>query len=402
MINLFYNYDNDIPVEEIRPGENTDQFIIKDTKTKLLKNIKGDILGLRSVAESEVEAYFCIEAPEIETLWEFATFSCDLTDKADETVYSFDLEKYCPGIVKLHITDELQRGVYHIKVFMKIPHECEYAALINFDAADINVDLDFSSGDITIQRPLANQFYKTVNIARPESLKPENILKGVTIAGVTGTYDPLCKIEDITPGCTIEEAGNETIITVSNTELSFVEDLVEIKDDEEILIRPEGWWAGIKLSLRDEKFVKVAKYATVDPATNKHKIKSFDEFKDSALSIGLWGSYSDNFIDYLSPEKPFLRYRWWFDIDGDGIFEHTVTLILDIPTIRLIGHDPEYITFDVEPIDSEDVEQPVEDEEPKDINISIIYEDESQNENLEPIMDTYLIFSGDGALLSVE
>ena len=114
-------------------------------------------------------------------------------------------------------------------------------------------------------------------------------------------------------------------------------------------------------------------------------------------------------MEQLSAEKQQLTYFWDFDVDGDGIFEQKIILKLDIPTIRFIGRKPsEYISFGSESDSKEDettsegLEDTVEDDLAEDRKVSIIYADESQNANEEPIIDTYLIFTGNGALLSVD
>ena len=94
---------------------------------------------------------------------------------------------------------------------------------------------------------------------------------------------------------------------------------------------------------------------------------------------------------------------------------------LDIPSIRLIGHDPEYVTFedyedDVEKDDgNEEIKQPdgpilVDDNlvdpgyfvDPVERKVTIIYCDETEKEPADEDIDTYLIYAGKGALLSVE
>lgn len=51
----------------------------------------------------------------------------------------------------------------------------------------LEIPVDFSSGDQTIRAP-TGKLVKEAIILMPANLLPENIKKGVTIAGVTGTY----------------------------------------------------------------------------------------------------------------------------------------------------------------------------------------------------------------------
>lgn len=50
------------------------------------------------------------------------------------------------------------------------------------------VELDLASGN-QVLTPAAGKNFSTVTITKPADLKPENIKKGVTIAGVVGTYE---------------------------------------------------------------------------------------------------------------------------------------------------------------------------------------------------------------------
>lgn len=469
MISLFYNYDNDITVKESRAGTPSDECYTNESGTSLLRNIKGDILGIRNTAGSATEAYFSVEAPEISKLWDFATFKCVLTDKADETVFTFDVDKYYPGILKLYIPEHLPKGVYHIKLYMDIPHECEYTAIIDLNTIDLSVDLDFSKGDLKYVRPLANQSFKTVDIKCPEELKPENIVKGVTIAGVTGIFEPvihkhykkrrkkhkypqgvippiqeqdpldpsftvdpeeppvnfietdLIRVEGITAGCeAIIDIDNSITLTIKNTELNLD------KADPSIGRVVDGWWAGIKVIIKDGSDLEKVQYTS---GLTNHILKPFVNYRDTENSIGLWGCINDDTLEMLSEEVQCLRYYWFFDIDGDGIFENKIVLRLEIPSIRLIGHDPEYITFEDEDDEIEDQEPeqepelpqipsgPILDKEPLDPGFSynpnnteeipeqkvkIIYCDEVNEDAKNPEIDTYLIFAGNGALLSVE
>lgn len=53
------------------------------------------------------------------------------------------------------------------------------------EQVETEVDLDFSGGDMEVV-PLEGKVFRKVNIPVPEGLIPENIVKGVTIAGIEG------------------------------------------------------------------------------------------------------------------------------------------------------------------------------------------------------------------------
>ena len=54
------------------------------------------------------------------------------------------------------------------------------------EAEEVAVDLDFSEGDMVIA-PEEDKVFSTVKIPKPDTLIPENIAKGVDIAGIVGT-----------------------------------------------------------------------------------------------------------------------------------------------------------------------------------------------------------------------
>ena len=54
------------------------------------------------------------------------------------------------------------------------------------EAKEVTVDLDFSEGDMVIA-PEEDKVFSTVKIPKPGTLIPENIAKGVDIAGIVGT-----------------------------------------------------------------------------------------------------------------------------------------------------------------------------------------------------------------------
>lgn len=54
------------------------------------------------------------------------------------------------------------------------------------EAEEVAVDLDFSEGDMVIA-PEEDKVFSTVKIPKPDTLTPENIAKGVDIAGIIGT-----------------------------------------------------------------------------------------------------------------------------------------------------------------------------------------------------------------------
>ena len=56
------------------------------------------------------------------------------------------------------------------------------------DAVEATVDLDFSSGDMSVF-PGANELFSEVIISQPETLTPENIVKNVVVAGIVGSYE---------------------------------------------------------------------------------------------------------------------------------------------------------------------------------------------------------------------
>ena len=459
MIKLFYNYDNNISAEEMHQTVAYEESATVDSSTTLLRNIKGDILGLRSMSGTDAEAYFSEEAPNIDKLWDFATFRGELTDKAGEVVYTFDLEKQYPGILKLLITNELQQGVYYIKLYMDIPRECNYYTIIKKDTVDLTVDLDFSEGDLVYERPRADQAFRTITITCPEELKPENIVKGITIAGVTGTYEPKkakkkhhhkkpgvsvepanpldpsfgimpdnfvetdkIRVEGITPGCVGSVENGTIVITAQNTELEYSD------VDYNIGRNLAGWWAGIKVIIKDTELAKRLQY--MSGATSHSTAKSFyanrDSGADEPVWMGMWGCIADDYLELLSSEKRQFNYYWNFDLDEDGVYEQQVILRLDVPSIRLIGHDPEYVSFDDEDdyeeetttdtpvlvddslldpgflIDSESTEEPSEEEELPRRKVTIVYDNEDCGSNMDPTIDTYLIFAGKGAMLSVE
>lgn len=56
------------------------------------------------------------------------------------------------------------------------------------ETEETTIELDFSGGDMTVE-PAEGKFLSRVDIPKPETLVPENIAKDVTIAGVVGTLE---------------------------------------------------------------------------------------------------------------------------------------------------------------------------------------------------------------------
>lgn len=64
--------------------------------------------------------------------------------------------------------------------------EGEFLGDTGAEAEEVTVDLDFSEGDMVIA-PEEDKVFSTVKIPKPDTLTPENIAKGVEIAGIVGT-----------------------------------------------------------------------------------------------------------------------------------------------------------------------------------------------------------------------
>lgn len=62
------------------------------------------------------------------------------------------------------------------------------SAVAEVETEEKTVELDFSSGDMTIE-PTEGKFLSRVDIPKPETLVPENIAKDVMIAGILGTHE---------------------------------------------------------------------------------------------------------------------------------------------------------------------------------------------------------------------
>ena len=62
-----------------------------------------------------------------------------------------------------------------------------YVKVKKIESGEIEVNPDFSSGDITLT-PTAGNYYNKVVIKKDSNLLPEYIKEGVTINGITGTY----------------------------------------------------------------------------------------------------------------------------------------------------------------------------------------------------------------------
>ena len=87
-------------------------------------------------------------------------------------------------------------------------------------------EVDFSTGDIVIT-PRKGEVFGTVTVPKPPALLPENILEGVTIAGVDGTAKDGGDIQILTKPIRFYNAHGDVLFSFSRKEIKEMTELPE-------------------------------------------------------------------------------------------------------------------------------------------------------------------------------
>lgn len=123
MSDMFYTYDNVIEKPLVKAGaENLIPGIEQPLKIDWLRNIKGQILGIKAAAGIAFSLYLSLEiandSEEAEEYLNSHLFYIEFLDKAYETVLKKQAIKYYTGILQIEVeAGELNSDVYYIRLY---------------------------------------------------------------------------------------------------------------------------------------------------------------------------------------------------------------------------------------------------------------------------------------------
>ncbi len=98
----------------------------------------------------------------------------------------------------------------------------------------------------------------------------------------------------------------------------------------------DGWWLGIDVIAPSD--VDLSKVTYQNKGSDGWGVaKSFNQYKDTANSIQLWGLLNETYLTNAVANNKKLNYQWRFDWNGDSVYEQLVMITID-PALVIL-HD---------------------------------------------------------------